>query len=122
VPRRDGRLIVGGTVEEKGFDDTVTAGGVMALLDAAWRAVPAIEELPIAEIWVGHRPGSRDDAPILGPGPLEGLFYATGHHRNGILLAPVTADAMARLILDTVVDPAIRPFGLERFLPARAAE
>jgi glycine oxidase len=122
VPRRDGRLIVGGTVEEKGFDDTITAGGVMALLDAAWRAVPAIEELPIEEIWVGHRPGSRDDAPILGPGPLEGLFYATGHHRNGILLAPVTADAMARLILDNVVDPAIRPFGLERFLPARAAE
>jgi glycine oxidase len=122
VPRRDGRLIVGGTVEEKGFDDTITAGGVMALLDAAWRAVPAIEELPIEEIWAGHRPGSRDDAPILGPGPLEGLFYATGHHRNGILLAPVTADAMARLILDNVVDPAIRPFGLERFLPARAAE
>jgi len=122
VPRRDGRLIVGGTVEEKGFDDTVTAGGMLALLDAAWRAVPAVEELPIAEIWVGHRPGSRDDAPILGRGPLEGLFYATGHHRNGILLTPVTADAMARLILDDVLDPAIRPFGLERFLPARAAE
>jgi glycine oxidase len=122
VPRRDGRLIVGGTVEEKGFDETITAGGVMALLDAAWRAVPAIEELPIEEIWVGHRPGSRDDAPILGPGPLEGLFYATGHHRNGILLAPVTADAMARLVLDNVVDSAIKPFGLERFLPARAAE
>ena len=116
VPRRDGRLIVGATVEEKGFDETITAGGVMALLDAAWRAVPAIEELAIEEIWVGHRPGSRDDAPILGPGPLEGLFYATGHHRNGILLAPVTADAMARLILDNVVDPAIAPFGLERFL------
>jgi glycine oxidase len=122
VPRRDDRLIVGATVEEKGFDDTITAGGVMALLDAAWRAVPAVEELPIDEIWVGHRPGSRDDAPILGPGPLDGLFYATGHHRNGILLAPVTADAMARLILDNVVQPAIRPFGLERFLPARAAE
>jgi glycine oxidase len=122
VPRRDGRLIVGATVEEKGFDDTVTAGGVMALLDAAWRAVPAIEELPIEDIWVGHRPGSRDDAPILGPGPLAGLFYATGHHRNGILLTPVTADAMARLILDDAVEPAIRPFGLERFLPARAAE
>ncbi len=121
VPRRDGRLIVGATVEEKGFDETITAGGVMALLDAAWRAVPAIEELAIEEIWVGHRPGSRDDAPILGPGPLEGLFYATGHHRNGILLAPVTADAMARLILDNVVDPAIAPFGLERFLPSRAA-
>jgi glycine oxidase len=122
VPRRDGRLIIGGTVEEKGFDQTITAGGMLALLEAAWRAVPAIEELPIAETWVGHRPGSRDDAPILGRGPLDGLFYATGHHRNGILLAPVTADAMARLILDDVVEPVIRPFALERFLPARAAE
>jgi glycine oxidase len=122
VPRRDGRLIVGATVEEKGFDDQVTAGGMLTLLEAAWRAIPAIEELPIEEVWVGHRPGSRDDAPILGPGPLDGLFYATGHHRNGILLAPITADAMARLVLDNVVEPAIRPFGLERFLPARAAE
>ena len=122
VPRRDGRLIVGGTVEERGFDSTITAGGLLTLLEAAWRAVPAIEELPVAETWVGHRPGSRDDAPILGRGPLEGLFYATGHHRNGILLAPITADAMARLILDDVVEAAIRPFGLERFLPARAAE
>jgi glycine oxidase len=122
VPRRDGRLVIGGTVEERGFDETITAGGVLTLLEAAWRAIPAIEELPIAEIWVGHRPGSRDDAPILGRGPLEGLFYSTGHHRNGILLAPATADAMARLILDDVVEPAIKPFGLERFLPARAAE
>ncbi len=122
VPRRDGRLIVGATVEEKGFDETITAGGLLTLLEAAWRAIPAVEELPVDEIWVGHRPGSRDDAPILGHGPLDGLFYATGHHRNGILLAPVTADAMARLILDDVVEPAIKPFGLERFLPARAAE
>jgi glycine oxidase len=122
VPRRDGRLIVGATVEEKGFDETITAGGVLTLLEAAWRAMPAVEELPIEEICVGHRPGSRDDAPILGRGPLEGLFCATGHHRNGILLAPVTADAMARLILDDVVEPAIQPFGLERFFPAQAAE
>jgi len=122
VPRRDGRLLIGGTVEEKGFNATITAGGLLTLLEAAWRAVPAVEELPVDEIWVGHRPGSRDDAPILGRGPLEGLFYATGHHRNGILLAPVTADAMARLILDGVGDRIIRPFGLERFLPARAAE
>jgi glycine oxidase len=122
VPRRDGRLIVGATVEEKGFDETITAGGLLTLLEATWRAIPAIEELPVDEIWVGHRPGSRDDAPILGRGPAENLFYATGHHRNGILLAPVTADAMARLILNDSVDPAIRPFGLERFLPARAAE
>jgi glycine oxidase len=122
VPRRDGRLIVGGTVEEKAFDATLTAGGVLTLLEAAWRAVPSVEELPIEEMWVGHRPGSRDDAPILGRGPVDGLLYATGHHRNGILLAPVTADAMARLVLEGAVESAIRPFGFERFTPAQAAE
>jgi glycine oxidase len=122
VPRLDGRLIMGATVEEKGFDPTLTAGGLLTLLEAAWRAIPAIEELPIDEMWVGHRPGSRDDAPILGPGPLDGLIYATGHHRNGILLAPVTADAIARLVLHGTLDPAIRPFGIERFTPAKAAE
>jgi glycine oxidase len=122
VPRLDGRLICGATVEEKGFDTKLTAGGLLTLLEAAWRAVPAIEELPIDEMWVGHRPGSRDDAPILGPGPLDGLIYATGHHRNGILLAPVTADAIARLVVDGTLDPAIRSFGVERFTPAKAAE
>ena len=122
VPRRDGRLIVGATVEEKGFDQSLTAGGILALLEAAWRVVPAIEELTIDEMWVGHRPGSRDDAPILGLGPVEGLVYATGHHRNGILLAPVTADAIARLVFDREIDAAIRPFGIERFAAAVAAE
>jgi glycine oxidase len=121
VPRRDGRLLVGATVEEKGYDTSLTAGGMLTLLEAAWRAVPAVEELPIDEMWVGHRPGSRDDAPILGPGPIDGLIYATGHHRNGILLTPITADAIARLVLDGVADPAIRPFGNERFTPTRAA-
>jgi glycine oxidase len=122
VPRRSGRLILGATVEEKGFDTTLTAGGVLTLLEAAWRAVPAIEELPIEEMWVGHRPGSRDDAPILGPGPVDGLIYATGHHRNGILLTPVTVDTVAKLVLDGETDPVIRPFGMERFAPAKAAE
>jgi len=122
VPRLDGRLIIGATVEEKGFDSTLTAGGLLTLLEAAWRAVPAIEELAIDEMWVGHRPGSRDDAPILGPAPLDGLIYATGHHRNGILLAPLTADTIARLVLDGTLDTAIRPFGIERFTPAKAAE
>jgi glycine oxidase len=122
VPRRDGRLIVGGTVEEKGFDTALTAGGVLALLEAAWRVVPAIEELPIAEMWVGHRPGSRDDAPILGPSSIGGLVYAAGHHRNGILLAPITADTIARLVLDGDVDTMIRPLGMERFARVAAAE
>jgi glycine oxidase len=122
VPRNDGRLILGATVEEKGFDPNLTAGGVLALLEAAWRAVPAVEELPIAEMWVGHRPGSRDDAPILGPSAVPGLTYATGHHRNGILLAPVTTNFIARAVVDGVVAPAIAAFGVDRFMPAQAAE
>jgi glycine oxidase len=122
VPRMDGRLIVGATVEEKAFDTSLTAGGLLTLLEAAWRTIPAIEELPIDEMWVGHRPGSRDDAPIVGPGPAQGLIYATGHHRNGILLAPVTVDAVAKLVIEGTLEPAIRPFGIERFAPAKAAE
>jgi glycine oxidase len=115
-------MIVGATVEERAFDTTLTAGGLLTLLEAAWRTIPAIEELPIEEMWVGHRPGSRDDAPILGRGPAEGLVYATGHHRNGILLCPVTVDTISALVLDDVVDPVIRPFSNERFAHARAAE
>jgi glycine oxidase len=108
-------MICGATVEEKGFDTTLTAGGVLTLLEAAWRAIPAIEELPIEEMWVGHRPGSRDDAPILGPAPLEGLVYATGHHRNGILLAPITAQIMAAALADGDVPDIASPFSPMRF-------
>lgn len=120
VPRRDGRLIVGATTEEKGFDRSLTAGGVFALLEAAWRAMPAIEELAIDEMWVGFRPGSRDDAPILGPTPVEGLVLATGHHRNGILLAPITAAAVSTYILKGTLPASIRGFGIDRF--AKAAD
>ena len=121
VPRLDGRLLVGATVEEKGYDTSLTAGGILTLLEAAWRVVPAVEELPIDEMWVGHRPGSRDDAPILGTGLIDGLIYATGHHRNGILLTPITADAIAELVFEGAADPAIRPFSIERFGSLRAA-
>jgi glycine oxidase len=119
VPRLDGRLIIGATVEERGFDDKITAGGMFGLLDGAWRALPAIEDLPICESWVGFRPGSRDDAPILGPSGVGGLMIATGHHRNGILLTPVTADAMAATILDQRLDPRIEAFSDERFTAQR---
>ena len=115
VPRRDGRLIVGATVEEKGFDDRLTAGGMLALLEAAWRAIPGIEELPIAESWTGFRPGSRDDAPILGRTAVEGLVLATGHHRNGILLAPLTAKLIFDLLIDGVADPMVEAFSVARF-------
>jgi glycine oxidase len=118
VPRSDGRLIVGATSEERGFDADLTAGGVFSLLEGAWRALPGVEELPIDEMWVGFRPGSRDDAPVLGPGAVEGLVYATGHHRNGILLTPVTANAVADYILNGVVAESIEPFGMGRFAPA----
>ncbi|MDC7789833.1 glycine oxidase ThiO [Rhodoplanes sp. TEM] len=121
VPRNDGQLILGATVEEKGFDTAITAGGIFSLLEAAWRVLPAIEELPIVDTVVGHRPGSRDDAPILGVSEVPGLVYATGHHRNGILLAPVTADAIARLVAGEGTDPAIAAFGMERFAAKAAA-
>jgi glycine oxidase len=119
VPRDDGRLIVGATVEERGFDPDLTAGGLLALLEAAWRAVPAVEELPVDELWVGFRPGSRDDAPILGPTPVDGLVLATGQHRNGILLAPLIADTVSRCILEGRVPEVIAPFGIDRFAPTQ---
>jgi glycine oxidase len=115
VPRRDGRLVIGATVEERGFDARLTAGGLLALLDGAWRAVPAIEELPIAETWVGFRPGSRDDAPMLGPSGIDRLVVATGHHRNGILLTPVSAAVMSAYILTGRLPEIARPFSPERF-------
>jgi glycine oxidase len=115
VPRRDGRLIIGGTVEERGFDPALTAGGLLALIEGAWRAVPAIEELPVAETWVGFRPGSRDDAPMLGPAGIDGLVVATGHHRNGILLTPVTAQAIAAYVLSGRIPAGLQPFSPRRF-------
>jgi glycine oxidase len=115
VPRLDGRLVIGATVEERGFDDSVTAGGLLALLDGAWRAVPAIEELPVAETWVGFRPGSRDDAPMLGPSGIDRLVVATGHHRNGILLAPVTAQTISSYVLTGRLPDSLRPFAPDRF-------
>jgi glycine oxidase len=115
VPRLDGQLLVGATVEEKGFEDQMTAGGVFALLEAAWRALPAIEELPIAEMWVGHRPGSRDDAPVLGATSVDGLYLANGHHRNGILMTPLTGQAVASEILTGRRHDSLAAFRVERF-------
>ena len=119
VPREDGRLLVGATVEEMGFDLGLTAGGVFELLRGAWETMPGVYDLPLVETWAGLRPASRDDAPILGETSIEGLILATGHHRNGILLAPVTADAVSRLILDGRAPDSIRPFSLARFACAR---
>ena len=95
---------------------------MLALLEGAWRVLPGIEELPIDEMWVGFRPGSRDDAPLLGPSGVDGLVLATGHHRNGILLTPATADAMARFILTGERDAVILPFAPDRFVAAAKEE
>jgi glycine oxidase len=100
VPRPDGRLIAGATVEEQGFDTTITAGAVHEILREAYRLLPDVAELEMLEPAVGLRPGTPDNLPLIGPSGLEGLVWATGHFRNGILLAPLTADAVAAL-LDT---------------------
>jgi len=101
VPRPDGRLIVGATQEERGFDTVVTAGGVHELLREAYRVLPDIAEMELAGMIAGLRPGSPDNLPIVGRGAVEGLVLATGHFRNGILLAPITAEAVAATLAGT---------------------
>jgi glycine oxidase len=115
VPRGDGRVVVGATVEEQGFDTRATAGAVHDLLRAALELLPDVAELELAETVVGLRPGSPDNAPMLGPAGPEGLVVATGHYRNGILLTPVTADAIAELLATGRVPEVIAPFGPGRF-------
>jgi glycine oxidase len=115
VPRGDGRVVVGATVEEQGFDTRVTAGAVGDLLRAALELLPDVAELELAETVVGLRPGSPDNAPMLGPAGPEGLVVATGHYRNGILLTPVTADAIAELLATGRVPELIAPFTPGRF-------
>jgi glycine oxidase len=92
LPRADGRYVLGGTVEERGFDLAPTAGAAYEMLRVARELVPGVSELEIEELSVGLRPGTPDNAPAIGPGALEGLTWATGHYRNGILLAPLTAE------------------------------
>src|SRR5437588_6650324 len=100
VPRGDGRYVLGATMEERGFDATVTAGAVTELLRDASELVPGISELELAEASAGLRPGTPDNLPLIGAGALPGLVWATGHHRNGVLLAPLTADPVAATLSD----------------------
>ena len=98
VPRPDGRLIAGATTEERGFDASVTAGGVHELLREAYRLLPDIAEMELVESMAGLRPGTPDNLPLIGHGAIEGLVLACGHYRNGILLAPITGDAIAGVV------------------------
>jgi glycine oxidase len=98
VPRPDGRLIAGATSEEQGFDTAVLAGGVHELLREAYRLLPEVAEMELVETSAGLRPGTPDNLPIVGPGAIDGLLLATGHYRNGILLAPLAAETIADLL------------------------
>ena len=113
VPRADGELVVGATEEERGLDTSVTAGGLLDLLRPAAELVPAVAEYPVCEVLAGLRPGTPDNAPLLGEWK-DGVVVATGHHRNGVLLAPVTADAIAELVATGVTPDEIRPFAVTR--------
>ncbi|CAN5872888.1 glycine oxidase ThiO [soil metagenome] len=115
VPKLDGRLVIGATSEDVGFDTQLTAGGLLELLRDAWEAVPGVYDLPVRESWAGLRPASRDHAPVLGPTPLSGLHLAVGHYRNGVLLTPATARLMCEFLLTGEVPEAMQPFGLARF-------
>lgn len=118
APKSDGRLLVGATSEEMGFDTDVTAGGLYDLLEGAWEVVPGIYDLPVSDMWAGLRPASRDHQPILGRSEAPGIFFATGHYRHGILLAPVTAQEMATLLLDGETSRWLEPFSPTRFAPS----
>jgi glycine oxidase len=116
VPRRDGRLLAGSTTEHAGFDKSVTARAVYSVLSHALEISPTISNLPLVDSWAGLRPRSPDDLPVLGPCSVaRGLFYATGHYRNGILLAPLTGDLIAGAIADNVISPLLEAFVPDRF-------
>ncbi|MBS2536846.1 glycine oxidase ThiO [Catenulispora sp. NF23] len=115
VPRAHGELVLGATVEEQDYDTTVTAGGVYELLRDARELVPGITELPLIETRAALRPGTPDNAPMIGPTALPGLLYATGHYRHGVLLTPATADGMAEILATGEVPEALAPFSPQRF-------
>ncbi|HEY5884464.1 MAG TPA: glycine oxidase ThiO [Pyrinomonadaceae bacterium] len=116
VPRRDGRLLAGSTTEFAGFDRRVTAAGIQSITNAALEICPALSRLPLADSWAGLRPRAADGLPVLGPcAEIAGVFYATGHYRNGILLAPLTGEILAAAISANAFDPALEMFSPDRF-------
>jgi glycine oxidase len=122
VPRADGRLVVGATIEERGFDRSVTAGGVFELLRRVYEVLPGSAELEFVSASAGLRPGTPDNGPLVGEGGPSGLYWATGHWRNGILLAPLTADAVVDMIAGGDPPPELAPFSPNRFRAGREAE
>jgi glycine oxidase len=117
VPRQDGRVIAGSTMELVGYDKGVTAKGVAKILQAAMDMVPELEDATVTSTWAGLRPWSQDGLPLLGEGPVPGLLLATGHFRNGILLAPITAKVIGQLVRNEKVSVDLKPFRSERLPP-----
>ncbi|HET7787959.1 MAG TPA: glycine oxidase ThiO [Myxococcales bacterium] len=114
VPRADGRVLCGSTMEEVGYERGVTAGGLRGVLDLAIEIAPALAGAPILETWSNFRPASPDGWPVLGASAVADLYYATGHTRNGILLCPITADAVAAAILGRAPPVDLSPFSAAR--------
>jgi glycine oxidase len=121
VPRPDGRILLGSTMEEVGFERQVTAGGLRHVIEVGMGIAPAIERAPVVETWSNFRPASPDGEPILGPASVPGLFYATGHTRNGILLTPISADCVAACVLGEAPPVDLAPFSPSRLGAGRAA-
>jgi glycine oxidase len=116
VPRRDGRLLAGSTTEHAGFDKRVTGQGVHSIMSAALEISPQIGALPMIDLWAGLRPRAADGLPVLGPcAEIGGLFYAAGHYRNGILLAPITGELIAAAIVNRRVSASLEIFLPDRF-------
>lgn len=116
VPRQDGRLLAGSTSENAGFAKRVTAGGISSILQHTLEISPAIATLPIVDTWAGLRPRPADGLPVLGAcGEIDGVIYATGHYRNGILLAPLTAELITEAIVAGATSPLLAPFSPDRF-------
>jgi glycine oxidase len=116
IPRDDGRLLVGATVEDAGFSQGPTPRGITGLIAAAIAVVPCIADLPLVDTWAGFRPGTPDGLPVIGPDPdLPGLIHATGHFRNGILLAPITADCVSAVVTGAAPPLPLEPFSVARF-------
>lgn len=116
IPRSGGRMLAGSTTEEVGFDKSVTDEGMKAIKSMAYEIIPALETLPVIDSWAGFRPRSEDELPILGASKkIAGLFYGTGHYRNGILLAPITGELIAEGIVSGTNPALISPFSPARF-------
>lgn len=122
VPRRDGRIVIGATSEDVGFTPDNTPAGIQTLLQNATHLLPELQHYPIDELWWGFRPATPDELPILGSSPCRNLILATGHYRNGILLAPITASLIADFIWEQKSDPLLEDFNYSRFHTKRSQE